>query len=104
MNQIIINKKKITTVYVLKFFPEEIKFIFDNRKDFRTDLSKVPLSKLELFSWMKKKNLSTYAKFKDVLSKKLKNIAESGIFTETEVKVTIAYFIRESLLNDFICL
>ncbi len=97
-------RKNMMVGLVKIYFLDEIDYIHANRFGLAEKPSLIPLSKLELFDWMKNINLAQYEFFKRTLSAMLKNIISMSIYTDNEIKTLIASFISKTLQNHFICL
>ncbi len=95
-------RKEQLTLFVGILFPDEIDYIYENRREIRKNKSLTFLDDFYLFEWMGDQNIIQYHKFKEGLANVLEEIAQSCTYCDFQIKHLIAYTISRFLEDVYI--
>lgn len=95
-------RMNIFRINILCFFSDELKFIIENRKVIREDLSLCSFILYKLFRWMKSSNEIVYVKFKETIQKQLKLFSTNNEKSGTRIKQCIADIIANFMYKFYI--
>ncbi len=95
-------RKEQLALFVGILFPDEIDYLYENRREIRKNKSLAFLDEFYLFEWMGDQNIIQYHKFKEGLGNVLEEIAKSCKYCDFQIKHLIAYTISRFLEDVYI--
>lgn len=96
-------RKEQLVLFVGILFPDEIDYIYENRREIREKVSIDFSNEFYLFEWMRDQNIIQYHKFKEGIANVLVKIATNSYnYCEFQIKHLIAYTISKFLDDVYI--
>ena len=93
----------VGVLFVGILFPDEIDYIYENRREIRKSRTLEFSDEFYLFEWMKDQNIIQYHKFKEGIANVLVQIATNSYnYCEFQIKHLIAYTITKFLDDVYI--
>jgi hypothetical protein len=95
-------RKEQLVLFVGILFPDEIDYIYENRREIREFRSLEFSNEFYLFEWMGDQNIIQYQKFKEGLGNVLEEVANSCKYSDFQIKHLIAYTLSRFLDDVYI--
>jgi hypothetical protein len=95
-------RKEQLVLFVGILFPDEIDYLYENRRKIREKVSIEFSNEFYLFEWMKDQNIIQYHKFKEGITNVLKEIGKSCNYCDFQIKHLIAYTISRFLDDVYV--